>query len=239
MEIDNLKSTHRLAKKCWQLVLSWRRSREQAGNKYLKYNPETFWDDLQNTLDAGHTAIKPIIELLRRPDICQYHNQCIVAKTAHGECFRLADELTRDKKLKKNPYNVEKLYALYTDIDNEFKLAKDKIDDAPPNKYLTSWVSILVALDKKNNNPDKEEIRNFNKLYNGPILFPKQGAQPKVNKKKLIEWWNNLEYQWEVGHKKERDTKPTIDNQYNYGHSGTVAPDISGGVKIRRKDRKV
>lgn len=107
-----------------------------------------------------------------------------------------------------------------------------------PKEYLTSWRAILIALGLKSNDEDREKVRNLNTRYAGPIIFSGQGAQPKVEKSKLIEWWNGLAIQWETGYARGRDAKPTIDDQYDYGREGTVAPEISGGVKKRRKDRK-
>jgi hypothetical protein len=107
-----------------------------------------------------------------------------------------------------------------------------------PKQYLTSWRDILVALGMKNSNENREKLRNLNTQYAGPILTPKQGAQPKANRQKLIEWWNNLEAQWTVGHQRARDSKPTAGVQHSYGADGIVAPEISGAVKQRRKDRQ-
>ena len=107
-----------------------------------------------------------------------------------------------------------------------------------PAKYLTSWREILVALDKHNNKEEREKVRHLNTQYTGPIVIPKQGAQPKVNKAKLIEWWDDLEAQWAAGYSRSRDAKPTAEAQHNYGASGAVVPEIGGGVKKRRRDRR-
>ena len=111
-------------------------------------------------------------------------------------------------------------------------------ETAVPIHYLTSWREILLALGMKNNNEDREKVRNLNAQYNGPIVIPKQGAQPKVDKAKLIEWWNGLEAQWTVGYQRGRDARPTVEAQHPYGRDDMAAPGISGGVKKRRKDRR-
>ena len=90
----------------------------------------------------------------------------------------------------------------------------------------------------KNNGEDREKVRSLNNQYAGPIVTPKQGAQPKVDKTKLIEWWNGLETQWTAGYSRGRDAIPTAGVQHNYGREGVVVPEIAGGVKKRRKDRK-
>jgi hypothetical protein len=107
-----------------------------------------------------------------------------------------------------------------------------------PVEYLLSWREILDVLGMKNNTEERDKVRNLSDHYDGPILVPGRGSQPKVVKTKLLEWWNGLEIQWEVGHNRERDSKPTASDRYSYGKDGTVVPDIAGGVKRRRKDRK-
>jgi hypothetical protein len=86
-----------------------------------------------------------------------------------------------------------------------------------PKQYLTNWREILVALGYNDNTEDREKVRYQNEHNDGPIRFPKQGAQPKVNKAKLIAWWNELEAQWEVGFNRARDSKPTVSDQHDYG----------------------
>lgn len=111
-------------------------------------------------------------------------------------------------------------------------------DALPPKSYLVNWREILIALGLTYSSEDRERVRYANDQYNGPILFPGQGAQPKVNKAKVVEWWNGLEAQWSVGDSRARDSKPTVAAQHNYGKGGVVVPGIAGGVKRRRADRK-
>jgi hypothetical protein len=107
-----------------------------------------------------------------------------------------------------------------------------------PPKYLLNWREILIALGLRNNAEDRGRIRHLNSQYEGPIVIPKQGAQPKVDEAKLREWYDHLEVQWTVGHRPARDAQPTAAAQHPYGRNGTVAPEISGRVKGRRKDRR-
>jgi hypothetical protein len=107
-----------------------------------------------------------------------------------------------------------------------------------PKKYLISWRDILASLGLTNNVEDREKVRYLNEKQAGPILFPSQGAQPKVERTKLLEWWNHLEVDWAVGHQHYRDAGPTAEAQHPYGQAGTVTPDIEGSIKKRRKDRK-
>jgi hypothetical protein len=121
--------------------------------------------------------------------------------------------------------------------DFQRKIPAEPAAGEPP-KYLTSWREILIALGFRNNAEDRGKVKHLNNQYQGPIVIPKQGAQPKVNEAKLREWYDHLEAQWTVGHRPARDAQPTTAAQHPYGRNGTVAPEISGRVKVRRKDRR-
>ena len=41
-------------------------------------------------------------------------------------------------------------------------------------------------------------MKSLNKKYAGPIIRPKQGAQPKVDEAELLEWWNGLGQKFET-----------------------------------------
>ena len=77
-----------------------------------------------------------------------------------------------------------------------------------------------------------------NKTYGGPIIFPGQGKQPLVEKSVLMDWWNGVIAKAQAEQDHKRDAQATAAVQYNYGREGEVAPDVSGGVKKRRRDRK-
>jgi hypothetical protein len=124
------------------------------------------------------------------------------------------------------------------ELSTYLKTAEVDTGLAKPKPYLMDWRDILITLGLTNNDEDKERVRNQNSRYEGPIIFPGQGASPKVDKIKLLEWWNALEIQWETGHSPARDAKPTTDDQYNYSRNGTVVPGISGEVKKRRGQNK-
>lgn len=103
---------------------------------------------------------------------------------------------------------------------------------------LTSWREVLIALRLRNNKEDQSKVKKLNKDNAGPIVIQGQGHQPKVNKAKLIEWWNGLEQMFEDGKQRQRDAQATTAEQHAYGKTGTVVPDIVGEVRKRRKDRK-
>lgn len=103
-----------------------------------------------------------------------------------------------------------------------------------PKQYLTNWREILVALEKTDNKEDRSRIKALNDRYAGPIISPKQGAQPKVEKAKLLVWWNGLEKQFQESQQQRSDAEATVAAQHPYGRGGTVVPGIVGGVRKRR-----
>ena len=107
-----------------------------------------------------------------------------------------------------------------------------------PEKQLTSWREILVALGMTYNSEDKQKVDRLNETFNGPIVKPGQGMQPFANKRKLLEWWNGLEATVQEQANRARDTEETVKGTHAYGREGEVVPEISGEVKKRRKDRQ-
>jgi hypothetical protein len=106
-----------------------------------------------------------------------------------------------------------------------------------PAEYLCSWRDILACLKLKNNKETRGQISRWNKEHNGPIIIRK-GGQPKVEKSKLTKWWNRLEILWQDQANQEAGKKMSAEAQHDYGASGTAAPEVGGGVKKRRRDRK-
>ena len=107
-----------------------------------------------------------------------------------------------------------------------------------PANMLTSWRDILVAMGLKYNNEDKSKVSGVNKTYDGPIIIPGQGRRPLVEKTKLLLWWNGLEKQAQEIADRKRDSQATVSSCHNFGRTGEANPEIGGGVKRRRGDRK-
>jgi hypothetical protein len=104
-----------------------------------------------------------------------------------------------------------------------------------PVEYLMNWREILTCLRMKNNEECRRRVREANERYEGPIILPRAGGQPKVNKDKLLPWWNGLEERFREIEQKRSDAEATVDDQYSYGRNETVVPEIEGHVKKRRK----
>jgi hypothetical protein len=118
---------------------------------------------------------------------------------------------------------------------------KDSLDAAAagtePTDYLLSWREILTVLKRDCTEENQRLVRTAHDKYPGPIFFFGQGAQPKVVRQKLIEWWNHLEIQFADQQNQKQGAEIDVEDQHNYGRKGTVAPNIGGGVKRRRADR--
>jgi hypothetical protein len=182
----------------------------------LRWNVGIFLKDLSQPL-------RPNLSLAER----EYS-----ASQFRGQAENLREFVVARRKKAKELRRLRKLAG------NSKRCGKQERTPAAPVQYLTNWREILVALGMKSNKEDREKVRNLNVQYGGPIVIPRQGAQPKVDKAKLVAWWNGLEAQWTVGYQRARDAKPTTDAQHPYGRNGTLAPEISGGVRKRRRDRQ-
>jgi hypothetical protein len=112
-------------------------------------------------------------------------------------------------------------------------------EDMRPRNYLVNWREIAIAVGMKDNQEDKAKIKAMsNNDPDSPIIIPKQGAQPKVDKAKLLAWWNGLEKKYQESQRRERDQKATVAAQHPFGRDGIVAPDIGGGIKRKRRATK-
>jgi len=125
-------------------------------------------------------------------------------------------------------------------LDSRELAAMEPKKTTPPDipEYLANWREILVALGMKNNVEDKQKVFRLNKTYSGPIQIPGQGRQPFVEKMGLLKWWAGLKTKVQQSEQRQRDAQATVASGYNFSRDGEVTPDISGGVKKRRRDRK-
>jgi hypothetical protein len=126
----------------------------------------------------------------------------------------------------------------------DLMLARNQAERGPgvsvpkPAVYLTSWKEILVTLGLSNNAEDRRRVAKLSADYDGPIVIPGQGAQPKAEKSKLVEWWNHLETVWHAQAQQAAGRQADAESQHDWGREGTAAPSLGGGVRRRRRDRK-
>jgi hypothetical protein len=104
-----------------------------------------------------------------------------------------------------------------------------------PAKLLLGWAQILDAVEHRNNETTRLQVRRLNMMHGGPIILGRQGQRPTVDKDKLLTWWNCLEERFQEARQKKQDTESTTQAQYRHGRDAIVAPEIGGHVKKRRK----
>lgn len=124
----------------------------------------------------------------------------------------------------------------------EAEQAEDGSENQPasgvPAENLFGWYEIAEAVGRRNDRSERDRIKRLNDMYGGPIVVPKQGAQPVVRKSELVKWWNGLADRAAELQQRDADRQGTVEFQHEYGRDGTVVPEVNGEVKKRRKDRK-
>lgn len=112
--------------------------------------------------------------------------------------------------------------------------------EGTPRTLLTGWHDITDALDMKYD--DRTNIKSLNRRFDGPITNKGKGTRPMVYKDVLFQWWDELATKYEeLATKQEELANQKLgrtlmaEAQHDYGRDGTVAPEISGSVKKRRK----
>ena len=112
------------------------------------------------------------------------------------------------------------------------------IPPAEPKAYLWNWKEILNAVGMTDSTENRRQVRRLNDKFDGPIIVTKTGSRPRVDKVKLLAWWNRLDDLHIELQQEARDRQATAAGQYSYGSGGTVVPEIAGSLKKRRKDAK-
>ncbi len=95
----------------------------------------------------------------------------------------------------------------------------------------------MKTVELPNTQENRQRLTSLNKTFNGPLVLPKRGGQPKADRAKLLEWWNSLEERFRESQQRQIDTQATLKARHNYGRDETVLPDISGHIKKRRRKR--
>jgi hypothetical protein len=115
--------------------------------------------------------------------------------------------------------------------------AAETLQTVKPKVYLAGWSEIFDALEvpRPKRSSMQRRVARYNKDHDGPIIIEGQGAQPRVERNRLVLWWNDLERRFEETAQRERDQKASVSEQHAYGRSGAVVPGINGGVKKRRQ----
>jgi hypothetical protein len=106
----------------------------------------------------------------------------------------------------------------------------------PPKTLLTGWRDITATLSRKYS--QRNEIKSLNKRYGGPIKSRGSGTRPMVYREDLFEWWDKLAVEEQELANRRAGGRLAAQTQYNYGRNGTVAPEVGGSVKQRRKPKQ-
>jgi hypothetical protein len=121
-------------------------------------------------------------------------------------------------------------------IENTSEPRIGVIAGGTPRKLLTGWRAIAAALDMKY--AQHKDIKSLNQRLKGPIRNKGAGTKPMVYLDNLLEWWNHLAVQQQELSNQRDGVRLSAEAQHNYGRDGTAAPEIGGGVKKRRRDKR-
>jgi hypothetical protein len=108
--------------------------------------------------------------------------------------------------------------------------------DSQPKQLLTGWHAIAAALKLRYN--QRKDIKSLNERFEGPIRHRGAGTRPMVYLDDLLDWWNHLAIQEQELANQRDGARLSAEAQHNYGRDGEAAPEIGGGVKKRRKDKR-
>jgi hypothetical protein len=101
---------------------------------------------------------------------------------------------------------------------------------------LRGWHAITNALDMPYK--QRDGIKSLNTRFSGPIINHGAGSSPMVYRDVLLDWWNRLAMQQQELTNRREGARLSAEARHDYGHDGIAAPEIGGGVKKRRKDRR-
>lgn len=116
--------------------------------------------------------------------------------------------------------------------------ARTRESTSTPIQYAMNWREIVETLGMRNNTTSRTQVGGLNEFYNGPIIKGKRGQPPKVDKAKLIEWWNGLEDEFKRNESAAEAKAESVTQRYQHGRDATVFPEIQGHEKKRRRKRK-
>lgn len=93
------------------------------------------------------------------------------------------------------------------------KSPRDEASPKNPDEPLTSYAEIVAALNQqhldkcpyRNDGSMRRKIGKMNREFDGPIIMPSRGGQPRVMKSKLLKWWSSLGSVWEAMNKQREE----------------------------------
>jgi hypothetical protein len=106
--------------------------------------------------------------------------------------------------------------------------------EVTPKEYSFGFADIAQALGRNNDEAFQKRIKNYHKRFGSPIVFGCSGEPPKVERSKLIKWWNSLEDRWREIEQRESNRMASVSDSYKHGRDATAIPEIKGHEKQRR-----
>jgi hypothetical protein len=105
-----------------------------------------------------------------------------------------------------------------------------------PRKLLRGWHAIAAAVSMPYR--QREDVKRLNASRGGPITCPGRGKKPMVYCGDLINWWNQLATQQQDLANQQEGARLSAKGAHHFGRDGKAAPEIGGGVKKRRQDKR-
>jgi hypothetical protein len=221
--------------------------------------------ELADNYEAARAAIRSVTPELRLTRAGAVRLGDIVAPTAHEAAVEMVFALNRERVpyieiIGREPVRVwPDVREVLAEIDLETARARDRRDPGSatstpqtepgkqpvesattaaksPKKLLAGWHQITSALDMRYN--QRHDIKSLNQRFKGPIVSQGAGTKPMVHLDTLLDWWNKLAIQEQEVANRREGARLSAEAHHDYGRKGTVAPEIGGGVKERRKDRR-
>ncbi len=198
-------------------------------------------------------------------DLMQLHTLVMVPELMHsrgyaklvegllGDACRVVNQEGQPRKEKRQQLEslARRMLAILRSVRESFLLSSQIMKDGQPpipepkpdkpaakiaRQLLTGWREIAEALEMRYG--DRQKIKSLNDRFQGPIRCRGKGTQPIVYKDDLLDWWNKMALEHQELVNRQQGMKLSAEDQYDYFREGTVAPEIGGGVKKRRKDRR-
>lgn len=103
-------------------------------------------------------------------------------------------------------------------------------------QMVRGWKGILTAVGETYSKEAAKALKRMNEKENGPIRKVGRGKPPRVDKARLLAWWDGLTERVDVQDQERKNARATLSESYEHGtESVTVLPGIAGHAKRRAK----
>lgn len=182
-------------------------------------------------LEGSKVMIPPSFDDLDRREQQIVLAVCAATKMTPEQWNEL-EKPSREPWMKETIKTLMEAVKVTTDPEGE----NDKQPDDTPKTLLNGWHDITAALDMKYS--QRSEIKRLNERFSGPIHSSGAGTKPIVYRENLFAWWNKLAVEQQELANRRKGAILSAGAQHNYGREGTVAPELGGSVKKRRRPKQ-